>query len=126
MLGRLGVRPRGDEGDLALVQAIEAGLATRTAGIDRFFFDWSGGRRRPGPYDTNYSTHFGEVERILARYESARMTDHPYWADAEPCSMHIDEVEAIWAAIDEKDDWAPLHAKVAAIRRMGEAHRWAN
>ena len=126
MLGRLGVRPRGDEDDLALVQAIEAGLATRTAGIDRFFFDWSGGRRRPGPYDTNYSTHFGEVERILARYESARMTDHPYWADAEPCSMHIDEVEAIWAAIDEKDDWAPLHAKVAAIRRMGEAHRWAN
>jgi hypothetical protein len=40
--------------------------------------------------------------------------------------MHIDEVEAIWSAIDEKDDWAPLHAKVAAIRRMGEAHRWAN
>ena len=126
VLGRLGVRPRGDREDLALVQAIEAGLATRTAGIDRFFFDWSGGRRRPGPYDTNYATHFGEVEAILARYDSARMTDHPYWSDAEPCSMHIDEVEAIWAAIDEKDDWTPLHSKVAAIRRMGEAHRWAN
>ena len=36
--------------------------------------------------------------------------------------MHIDEVEAIWSAIDQSDDWSPLHAKVAAIRRMGEAH----
>jgi hypothetical protein len=35
--------------------------------------------------------------------------------------MHIDEVEAIWAAIDTSDDWGPLEAKVAAIRRMGEA-----
>jgi len=126
MLARLGVSPRGDEEDLALVQAIEAGLATRTVGIDRFFFDWSGGRRRPGPYDWTYAEHFGAVEALLARYDPIRMTDHPYWSDAEPCSMHIDEVEAIWTAIDGKDDWTPLHAKVAAIRRMGEAHRWAN
>jgi hypothetical protein len=35
--------------------------------------------------------------------------------------MHIEEVEAIWAAIDRDDDWGPLTAKVAAIRRMGEA-----
>jgi hypothetical protein len=54
------------------------------------------------------------------------MTDHPYWSDAEPCSMHIEEVEAIWAAIDRSDDWAPLYDKVAAIRRMGEAHAWPN
>jgi uncharacterized protein YdiU (UPF0061 family) len=126
MLGRLGVHPRGDEEDLALVQAIEKGLATRMVGIDRFFFDWSGGRRRPGPYDRSYAEHFGEVESLLTRYESARMTDHPYWSDAEPCSMHIEEVEAIWAAIDQRDDWAPLHTKVAAIRRMGEAHAWPN
>jgi hypothetical protein len=36
--------------------------------------------------------------------------------------MHIDEVEAIWAAIAERDDWEPLYAKVAAIRAMGDAH----
>ena len=39
--------------------------------------------------------------------------------------MLIDEVEALWSAIDAHDDWGPLHAKVAAIRRMGEAHRVA-
>jgi len=36
--------------------------------------------------------------------------------------MLIDEVEAIWAPIAERDDWSSLHAKVAALRRMGEAH----
>jgi hypothetical protein len=35
--------------------------------------------------------------------------------------MLIDEVEAIWAAIAEKDDWAPFEAKVGAVRRLGEA-----
>jgi hypothetical protein len=36
--------------------------------------------------------------------------------------MLIEEVEAIWAQIDERDDWSGLDAKVAALRRMGEAH----
>ena len=36
--------------------------------------------------------------------------------------MHIEEVEAIWSRIDEADDWAPLDAKIEAVRRMGEAH----
>jgi len=35
--------------------------------------------------------------------------------------MLIDEVEEIWAAIAEMDDWAPLYHKVDAIRRMGSA-----
>jgi len=35
--------------------------------------------------------------------------------------MHIDEVEAIWSAIAERDDWQPFTDKVTAIRRMGEA-----
>jgi hypothetical protein len=35
--------------------------------------------------------------------------------------MHIDEVEAIWSAIAERDDWQPLEDKVTAVRRMGEA-----
>jgi hypothetical protein len=37
--------------------------------------------------------------------------------------MHIDEVEAIWSAIDERDDWSVLDRKIEAIRLMGAAHR---
>jgi hypothetical protein len=35
--------------------------------------------------------------------------------------MLIDEVEAIWVAIADRDDWTPFDSKVAAVRRMGEA-----
>ena len=46
---------------------------------------------------------------------------HPYWSDPAPCSMHIDEVEEIWSAIAERDDWRPFGNKIHAVRRMGEA-----
>ena len=35
--------------------------------------------------------------------------------------MLIDEVEAIWAAIADHDDWSPFEAKIEAIRRLGDA-----
>ncbi|WP_294390967.1 protein adenylyltransferase SelO family protein [uncultured Sphingomonas sp.] len=126
MLGRLGVVPRGDEQDLPLAQAMEQALASSGVGIDRFFFDWSGGRRRGAPQDAARAEHFVAVEALLASYRAARTLDHPYWSDPGPCSMHIEEVEAIWSAIGQDDDWQPLHHKVAAIRRMGEAHQWPN
>ena len=122
MLGRLGVVPRGSAADLALLQAIERGLGAQSVTIDRFFFDWRGGRRRsPSPADAAYAADFADLPALLEPYAATGPADHPYWSDAEPCSMHIDEVEAIWAAIDREDDWGSLHAKVNSIRRMGEA-----
>jgi uncharacterized protein YdiU (UPF0061 family) len=123
MLGRLGVQPRGDAQDLPLLEAIERGLNARAVGIDRFFFDWANGQRHgPSTADTAYAEHFAGLPAALKGYAPAR-DDHPYWSDEAPCSMHIDEVEAIWSTIDKDDDWSPFHAKIAAIRRMGEAHR---
>lgn len=37
-------------------------------------------------------------------------------APETPETMVIDEVEALWSAIDRDDDWAPLDAKVARLR----------
>jgi hypothetical protein len=37
--------------------------------------------------------------------------------------MLIDEVEAIWAPIAASNDWSALNAKIAAVRRMGDAMR---
>jgi serine/tyrosine/threonine adenylyltransferase len=41
--------------------------------------------------------------------------------DGEPESLLIEEVEDLWSAIAERDDWEPLHAKIAAIRQLGQA-----
>ena len=35
--------------------------------------------------------------------------------------MHIDDVEAIWSAIAERDDWRPFEDKLTAVHNMGEA-----
>ena len=115
ILWRLGMRPLDAESDRALVQAIEKALRAEEASIDRFFFDGFG-----GVLPESYGAAFDEVRGILAGYETRASRDHPYWQGA-PCSMLIDEVEAIWSAIDQRDDWAPFENKVASIREMGAA-----
>ncbi len=125
LFARLGIAPANDQQDLALLQAMEEALTGTDVAVDRFFFDWAGGRRRgPSPADPLYRNDaFAAFGMLVGGFESVRATDHPYWADRAPCSMHIEEVEAIWAPIAEQDDWSAFEAKITAIRRMGEAMR---
>ena len=106
---RLGVESRGAEADGQLVAAAERTMREARIGPDAFFFAHRGGRRPQGV-----------LAEALAGYAPIE-SDHPYWSDDAPQSMLIDEVEAIWSAIAERDDWQPLEAKVAAVRRMGDA-----
>ena len=114
MCRRLGVAP-----DREVAAALIRALATREQKIDRIFFDWRGG------CDSGEEAYPSEAFRQLAMALEGRAQpsarQHPYWSDAEPCSMHIHEVEAIWAAIADRDDWRPLKDKVSAVRRMSEA-----
>jgi uncharacterized protein YdiU (UPF0061 family) len=128
IFARLGIVSRGEEEDLALLQAMETALNGTEVEIDRFFFDWAGGdRRAASPADPIYDAPaFADFIAQIAAFAPARTLDHPYWSDPDPCSMHIGEVEAIWAGIAQEDDWSAFNAKVAAIRRMGEALRGQN
>ncbi|HZV23588.1 MAG TPA: protein adenylyltransferase SelO family protein, partial [Luteimonas sp.] len=118
-LWRLGVAARGEEEDIGLIQATEQALIESGAPIDRFFFDWAGGDLRRSS-DAYASEAFAPFRERIAVYAATRSLDHAFWS-GEPCSMYIEEVEAIWAAIAERDDWAPLYAKVAQVRAMGTA-----
>ena len=82
-------------------------------GPDAFFFAHRGAR--------GLESASVELAEVLDSYTSVE-DNHDYWLDDAPQSMLIEEVEAIWAAIDERDDWSPLEAKVESLRRMGEAH----
>jgi uncharacterized protein YdiU (UPF0061 family) len=115
MLWRLGVAPGGNEREIAA--ALIKALATKAQPIDRIFFDWRGGRD-PGA-EAYPGEEFRELARLLAGLE--RDPSHPYWSDPGPCSMHIEEVEAIWSVIAEREDWQPFNDKIGAIRRMAEA-----
>ncbi len=113
MLRRLGVGGT----DRALAAALINALSSRAATIDRIFFDWRGGRE-PGA-ELYPSEPFRALAKALEGRE--RPQTHPYWSDPRPCSMYIEEVEAIWSAIATSDDWQPFEDKVTAVRRMGEA-----
>jgi uncharacterized protein YdiU (UPF0061 family) len=115
MLRRLGVVSRADDHELA--EAVIRALATRAQPIDRLFFDWRGG------HDPGAELYPGDEFRELAGMLEGRAQPktHAHWSDVAPCSMHIDEVEAIWSSIAERDNWQPFEDKVRAIRRMGEA-----
>ena len=115
LVRRLGVAS-GDN-DRELAAALISALALKSHEIDRIFFDWRGG------HDPGAGLYPQEPFRHLAALLTGRELpkSHAYWSDAEPCSMHIEEVEAIWEAISANDDWQPFEEKVRAIRRMGEA-----
>ncbi len=116
LIARLGVEKR-DGDDRPLASAMLSALRSRRTGIDRFFFDWRGGRV---PLDDIYRAD--EFDELRVRLEKRQFPlTHPYWSDTAPCTMLIDEVESIWTAIAEGDDWRPFEAKIDAIRRMADA-----
>jgi uncharacterized protein YdiU (UPF0061 family) len=108
---RLGFVSQGVEADTQLVAACEQAMREGSLQPDAFFFAHRGAR---GGAE-------GALGEALGAYQPVA-SDHPYWADPEPQSLLIVEVEAIWDAIAQGDDWSPLLAKVADIRRMGAAH----
>lgn len=120
---RLGIeQPDDQEASAKLVEvAVRAMIESQTQ-IDRFFFDWRGGALRNGPARAYYDgEHWQEFRTLIDSVKGTVSIDHDYWAQAAPCSMHIDEVEAIWSAIDQEDDWGMLERKIVQIRHMGEA-----
>ena len=106
---RLGVAAHGDARDVTLVEAAERILSKGNTGPDAFFFAHRGGRAASG-----------DMAEALSGYEPID-DSHEYWRGAGPQTMLIDDVEAIWEAIDKRDDWQMLHDKVAALRAMGAA-----
>ncbi|PAX06601.1 protein adenylyltransferase SelO family protein [Sphingomonas lenta] len=116
LLWRLGLKPRGEAEDRALVQSLERALRDSGVELHRFFHD---AFARPLP--ERYGEDWSEFRTLAAAYESRKRRGAFF--DGEPCGMLIDEVEAIWAPIAETDDWSRLHAKVEQVRAMGEALR---
>ena len=130
-LARLGVASLGEAADQRLLDTAlallrEGGEALRW---EPLFFDWFGGfassaRALGGPRGKLYQGKTFDAFRF-ALFEHApdrpERLEAPMFAAAEPEEMLIDEVEAIWSAIEAEDDWGPLEAKVARVREAGEA-----
>ncbi len=127
---RLGLASRGEEADAALAWGWWNALAGSGAPFEQAFFDWHGGLASAGraarsPSAALYAGEaFAPFRAALEGYTPAATArpDHPYFALEIPCTMLIEEVEAIWAPIVARDDWGELEAKLAAIAEMADAY----
>ena len=131
-LRRLGVQSLGEAADQRLLDATlalarEGGEALRW---EPLFFDWFGGfassaRALGGARGKLYQGEAFDAFRF-ALFEHApdrpERLESAIFARSEPEEMLIDEVEAIWAAIDTGDDWAPFEAKISRFRAAGQAY----
>ena len=75
---------------------------------DAFFYAHRAGRSAFAPL-----ADYTRVEGAL---------EHPYWHRGEPESMLIEEVETLWSAIADHDDWQPVMEKVERLRLVHAAH----
>ena len=118
-LWRLGVDSRVEELDRQLVEAAERAMSREKIPIDQFFYAHRYGITNSVEPKGEYQLAFTE---LLSGYASLDRNRNIYWSDGSVCSMLINEVEDIWRAIAEHDDWAPLYQKISDIRFMGSAH----
>ena len=129
LLARLGLTPGDPASDDELTRAVFGFLEASRVGYDRFFFDWYAGaagaaRAAASPVAGKYSgARFERLRGLLDAYVpvSPERLALPYFQRATPCALLIDEIEALWTAVAEHDDWSPFNAKLGAIAELRAA-----
>ncbi len=118
-LWRLGLKRHADrKAEEALIRAFETALHETGEQPDAAWFAWRGGRTPPDPHAAFHAFRTAREGFTPTPHALA----HPYWEEAQPETLLIDEVEALWSAIATADDWGPLSDKLARIRRLADAH----
>ncbi|KYG64095.1 selenoprotein O [Bdellovibrio bacteriovorus] len=91
--------------------------------FEQTFFDLHSGitpaRLEKSPQKEVYKKEsFKELQEVLSKFsvDSKEKQEHPYFKNTHACSLLIDEIEAIWKDIAERDDWAWFERKLQEIR----------
>ncbi|MDA0239052.1 MAG: YdiU family protein [Proteobacteria bacterium] len=133
LFARLGLTPPAVDAEREFAQKLYQFLHASQMGFEQFFFDWYGGmvsenRAAKSPEADAYKDEtFAPVKAVLASLTPSHpgQLDHTYFKGEKPCTMLIEEVEDIWAAIAENDDWSKLDAKLDSIAVMSEGLKLA-
>ena len=129
MLRVLGLKSLSEEDDLALLKSLFGWMNETRAAWPQVFFDWFGGpasegRAATSPLAKLYAApSFAPVRRALMLHEAERpeRLSHVYFRSAAPVSLVIEEVEAAWEHIAERDDWGPFNQHMARIENARQA-----
>ncbi|WP_425404969.1 protein adenylyltransferase SelO [Hwanghaeella sp.] len=125
---RLGLMPDDPDKAQELTRAFYAALRESGTPYEQAFFDLAHGAD-PARLSHSHGAEFYRkdcfaeaLDLIREAPRAAASIEHAYFKDVRPVTMLVEDVEAIWSAIDKDDDWSPLHRKVQEIRTMGDAY----
>lgn len=129
LLRRLGVIAKTGADFPSFAERLFEFLDDSKIGYERFFFDWYGGlaseSRAANSTESRHYTGvaFEAFKTALEGFEQAipAALEHPYFRGSDPCTMLVDDVEHIWDAISENDDWSRFSDKLQQIAVMREA-----
>lgn len=130
VFARLHLQKHDRTADLDFLSSLFGWLTESQAGWDQFFHDWIGGgasstRAARSPQAALYAdAAFAPIREGLAHHahaDAATLLAHPYFQSPLPVSLVIDEVEALWAPIAERDDWSQFEAKLTHISELAAA-----
>lgn len=132
---RLGIALEGQDSaqEALLTMGIECMKESKVP-FESFFFDFYAGKLRNSQSVEKYqgpeALKFLESiksgiwrateaarERLVATPEGRK-----YFSQELPEMMLIDEVEKIWSAIDQQDDWTLFYGKIARVRERGKIY----
>jgi len=121
---RLGVTSQGLEADTLLGRAWFAFLQASQVPFAQAFFDWAGGeasasRAEASPAAAFYRhDSFAPVRAALAGRGATLDLTHRFFSRLAPPTLLIEDVEAIWSPIAERDDWQSFTTALQDIEEM--------
>ena len=131
MLMRLGIAPINDKADEELVRKAFHALADGGEQLrwEPFFFDWFGGsesttRAMTGPRCNLYITPaFLDFRDCLATRRKATHADvaQAYFQETEPEELLHAEIEKIWLAVAERNEWSLFYQKLDGLEAARKA-----
>lgn len=124
-LNRLNIKPRSPEENSQLLSAFFQMLSKTDVLFEQAFFDFNSKRVLEGAHgaDTKldmFSPNAADFIKLLSPYEIAdeSKAKSSYFQNERPCTLLIDEIEAIWKPIADSDDWSLFENKLQAIRQI--------
>ena len=126
VFARLGIAATTLEADLDFLEGLFSWMTETEVDWGQFFHDWFGGaasaaRAMDGRLRSVYcGDSFAAVRAGFEARASVRpeRLAHAYWQRAQPASLVIEEMEALWAPIADRDDWSAFTAKLDEIEAM--------
>ncbi|MEZ5971799.1 MAG: YdiU family protein [Hyphomonadaceae bacterium] len=113
--------------DVPFLSDLFGWLTETRAGWDQFFFDWHGGaasaeRAAASPqaalYEDAAFTPIRTAIEARTGTDGEKFLSLSYFQRSNPVTMLIDDVEALWAPIAERDDWSLFEAKLRDIASL--------